>query len=617
MRNPDQFDAFYKDARSRLLLQTYALTGDLGASRSAVRDSFVVAWHHWRKITRQPDPETWARPHAWAHAQRRHTARIWHREKGLDPEVKATLDALGKLPVTQRKALLLNHLTNLPMGEMAREIGLPLDEAERTLQTAAAQFAVHRDVLTTGIQPLFEPLREHVEDTRWPRATIIRRAGAARRRTHTAVGAALAVAVLIVSGSLITDTAGVHPTLSRDGAGLTDATFDHPAASPDAPRAEVPQEALLTADEVGSFAHSRHWKVTSTDDNTAGDGIVLPCQQERYADPKGTAALFRRFEAPGRGKAPGSTAGQEAEVSATVDRAKAAYDSALGWYAGCTDERAQLLSTRRVGRVGDEAMLFVLRDWDAPVTTTVVGVARTGVLTTTTLTSVPGDATPDFGASARMLATAVGGLCHLPGGGACAEVGPKLEVVAPLPVGQVQAMLGEVDLPPVNGIDKPWVGTEPRKAVSNAASTGCDQTDFNSAGISNNVTRTFLVPGTKLADAFGLTETVGSLPERRAKAFVEQVRTRLAACHDKNLGTDVTRIAQATTKRQDLTVWRVTTELSDKSKVDFFMGIARDGTSVAQVGFVPDGRATMPPATFVNLVRRALERLPELPAPKS
>ena len=31
-------------------------------------------------------PRGWARPHAWAHAQRRHTARLWHREKGLDPE---------------------------------------------------------------------------------------------------------------------------------------------------------------------------------------------------------------------------------------------------------------------------------------------------------------------------------------------------------------------------------------------------------------------------------------------------------------------------------------------------------------------------------------------------
>ena len=147
MRNPDEFDAFYKDARDRLLLQTYALTGDLPASRSAVRDAFVAAWHHWRKVSRLDDPEAWARPHAWAHAQRRHTARLWHREKGLDPEVLATLDALGKLPVNQRKTLLLTQLSSVSMADMAREVGLPQAQAERELQRATAQFAVHRDVV--------------------------------------------------------------------------------------------------------------------------------------------------------------------------------------------------------------------------------------------------------------------------------------------------------------------------------------------------------------------------------------------------------------------------------------------------------------------------------------
>ena len=41
---------------------------------------------------------------------------------------------------------------------MAREISLPRAEAERVLQTATAQFAVHRDVSTTHIRPLFDPL---------------------------------------------------------------------------------------------------------------------------------------------------------------------------------------------------------------------------------------------------------------------------------------------------------------------------------------------------------------------------------------------------------------------------------------------------------------------------
>ena len=54
----------------------------------------------------------------------------------------------------------------------------------------------------------------------------------------------------------------------------------------------------------------------------------------------------------------------------------ATIDSMLGWYAGCTDPRMQLLSTRRVGQVGDRAMMLVLRSWERPVRTIVVGVAR-------------------------------------------------------------------------------------------------------------------------------------------------------------------------------------------------------------------------------------------------
>ena len=211
----DEFDDFYKSARTSLLQQTFALTGDLPASRSAVRDAFVAAWHHWRKVSRLEDPEAWVRPLAWRHAQRRHSARIFHRDRKLDPEIRATLDALAKLPLAQRKVLLLTQLTDASMADMAREVGLPLHEAEQRLQTATSQFAMNRGVSTTGIRPLFEPLREHVSDARWPRVTIVRRAGTARRRTHTAIGAVAAVGALVLGGAAVTDAQGVKPSLEN------------------------------------------------------------------------------------------------------------------------------------------------------------------------------------------------------------------------------------------------------------------------------------------------------------------------------------------------------------------------------------------------------------------
>lgn len=618
MTDPDEFDAFYKDARARLLWQTFALTGDLKASRSAVRDSFIVAWHHWRKVSRLPEPETYVRPYAWSHAQRRHTARIWHRDRRLAPEVKATLDALNKLPMPQRKALILTHLATVSMADLAREIGLPRNEAERQLQTATAQFAVHRDVRTTHIRRLFDQLREHVDESGWPRPTILRRAGAARRRTHTAVGAAAAVAALLITGTVVTDTTGVRPTLGRQAQATAP---DRDLAPDEPPRTEPPppefnEDVMLDAEQVAARVPGRGWLASAATDNTEGDGIVAPCQQTRFADPKGRATLVRTFETAGKaGAAPGPvapTALQVAELSTSTAAATRTFDTTVGWYAGCTEPRVQLLSTKRVDGVADDARLMVLRAWDQPGWTYVAGVARTGMITTTTLTRTPVGGAPTLPQAARLLARAVTGMCAQPDAGTCVTK-PRVLPAMPAPAGVVPGMLGEVDLPPVTGVVRPWVGTEPRKAMTNVASTSCDQADFAQPGITNNLTRSFLIPDAQLPDAFGLTQTVGTLRMPRATAFIARIRARMDSCSDRDLGTDVARLAHVDTGDRDLSAWRVTTELSDEESVTFLMGVAREGGAVTQVGFVPAGRVTMPPGAFVALLTRAAERLPAMP----
>jgi DNA-directed RNA polymerase specialized sigma24 family protein len=213
MRNPDDFDAFYKGTRERLLLQTFALTGDLPAARRAVRDAYVAAWHHRRKLGAQPEAEAWVLRHAWAGAQRRHTARIWHRDKSLDPENKATLDALAKLNQQQRRVLLLNYLTAAEMPEVAREVGLTQEATERNLQTATSKYALHRGSPSTQINAELAGLDSVTSDSPFPRASIIRRAGAVRRRAFTSLGIGVAVASLVGSGWFVTDQTGVSPKL--------------------------------------------------------------------------------------------------------------------------------------------------------------------------------------------------------------------------------------------------------------------------------------------------------------------------------------------------------------------------------------------------------------------
>jgi hypothetical protein len=170
-------------------------------------------------------------------------------------------------------------------------------------------------------------------------------------------------------------------------------------------------------------------------------------------------------------------------------------------------------------------------------------------------------------------------------------------------------MLAEVDLPPVTGVERPWVGTEPRKALQNAAATNCDNTSFRARKMRESITRTFLIPGAKLPARFGLTETIGSLPEARAKAFVAGVRKKLAVCSEKKMGTDVTRVRHLADKHDDLSVWHVTTEISDEVSVSFLMGIVRHHNAVAEIGFVPAPKVTMAPGAFEALVERARVRL--------
>ena len=613
-RSPEGFEASYKDIRGRLLLQTYTLTGDLPASQRAVRDAMVVAWHHWRKVSRLEQPEDYIRPLAWTRAQRRSGARLWARQKDIDSESRATLDALGKLSTVQRKVLLLTHLTALPIDQMTREVGITRATAERELQTASAQFAVHREVPSTAIREVLEALAPGLESVRWPRPSIVMRAGSARRRAHTAVGVATAVAAVLVTGSLVTDPSGARPALASKS------ILDGPGSGPDQKGTAPPPapdpldpDALLGVQQL-SAAIPATWTEGTTSTNTAGDGLVFTCQGGRFADLRGIGALVRTFTGTAPKLGPLS-AGQSAEASVDADAAEHTYHTTLGWYAGCQSPRVQLLSTHRVAGVGDEATLMVLRNWAEPVTTQVVGVARTGGVTTTVVTTVTGmtdpSREPDLQPSAGLLATAVSSLCTLPDGGAC-SASPTLKDASPVPVGRHPSLLVEADLPPVPTIDEPWAGTEPTKAKANIAATRCDGTEFTGPDFTKALTRTFVVPAAKLPPEFGLSETVGALPRKQAHAFVSSIRDKLTKCPDNDLGTQVEKLAEEQTGARDLFVWRLTVDVSQDRSVRYLMAAIRDGNGVAQLTFVPSDDVSIGAASFLALAHRAQERLDQL-----
>lgn len=136
MADTESFDEFYRASRQRLFVALCALTGDAGEAQDAVHEAFARAWQRWDSIRGYGDPEAWVRTVArriavsrWRRARNRLTA---HRRHGPPPALPgpsassvALRVALARLPVEQRTAVVLHHLCDLPVSEVARETGVP------------------------------------------------------------------------------------------------------------------------------------------------------------------------------------------------------------------------------------------------------------------------------------------------------------------------------------------------------------------------------------------------------------------------------------------------------------------------------------------------------------
>lgn len=615
-----EFDAFYKAARERLLLQAYALTGDLGAARSAVRDAFVMTWHHWRKISRLEDPESSVRPHAWRHAARRASVRPWHKEKGLDADNRATLDALAALTANQRRALLLTQLAAVSMEEMAREVGLPQDIAERELQTAAAQFATQKGIPAAAIPMAFAALATATTGVAWPRVTIIRRAGAARRRMHTVVGAGVVVAAMLVSGAVVTDTTGVRPTLAREEPRA-------PAGGSVAPGPEVvlPDTSLLPQDAVRRTLVGP-WEQGRTHDNSVGNGVNLPCQPagagSRYADRRGTAAWVRVFRNGPVGEASRRFT-EVVEASRSPERARKTYHRLRGWIADCMTPGVRLVTTAASPGVADASAVLVLYAQRPAPTTYVVGVARTGLFSTAVaLETDVGPGTADRTGVATLLGEAVDRLCTLPDGGRCADDPGKLEEIPPFAAGQAPAMLEPVDMPFVGDPAQPWMGTPPREITNSRTEIdvlGCVHPsisgEYDGDRFRTALVRTFVKVDSDLPAEFGLSQAVASLPQKTAAALLEDYRSAINGCPDRDAsaGTDVRVLGSDDDGDQSFTAWHLSTRLPGERTLEYSVAFLRSGTAVSQLLFVSAPGARMTDDQFVALTRRALERLGHLP----
>ncbi|MEV4494985.1 sigma-70 family RNA polymerase sigma factor [Micromonospora arborensis] len=160
MFDADLIAELYAGCFRRLVVQLYAVTGDLNEAQEAVQEAFTRALAAPGRLTRLDNPEAWLRRVAVNVARSRH-----RRRRVLDgllrrigpppavadrsPEHLALLAALRGLPDGQRNALALHYLVDLPVEEVAATLGVSVGTVKsrmsRGRQTLAA-LLTDRDV---------------------------------------------------------------------------------------------------------------------------------------------------------------------------------------------------------------------------------------------------------------------------------------------------------------------------------------------------------------------------------------------------------------------------------------------------------------------------------------
>ncbi|MFE7839027.1 SigE family RNA polymerase sigma factor [Streptomyces sp. NPDC057474] len=148
----EEFDAFYATAFPRLTGQLYAFTGDHGEAQDVVQEAFVRAWDRRRVFLAEGAPEAWIRTVAMRLAVSRwRRARRWlelvrrdpppQHAPGPDPERAALVQALRRIPEAQRMAVVLHHLCDLSVEQVASETGAPVGTVKARLSRGRAALA--------------------------------------------------------------------------------------------------------------------------------------------------------------------------------------------------------------------------------------------------------------------------------------------------------------------------------------------------------------------------------------------------------------------------------------------------------------------------------------------
>jgi RNA polymerase sigma-70 factor, ECF subfamily len=161
MAGDRDFAAFYEANYERLVVQLFAVTGNLQDAQDVVQEAFARAMARWQRLHAYDLPAAWVRRVAFHLAL--HGLRRARRTLGLGgrpnppsepPQLAADqlelVDALGRLPLRYRQVLALHYLADLPVEQIAGDLALPVGTVKSRLARARHHLAAQ---LTEGREP--------------------------------------------------------------------------------------------------------------------------------------------------------------------------------------------------------------------------------------------------------------------------------------------------------------------------------------------------------------------------------------------------------------------------------------------------------------------------------
>lgn len=143
------YDASYR----RLVAQLLPLCGEQDAAEEAVQDAFVKAIGEGARFAALDNPEAWLRTVALNHLRNRwRRSKLWsalvpklHADSvsrpALSPDHVVIVEALRQLPQDLRDVVALHHIADLPVAEVAQNLGIPEGTVKTRLSRGRARLA--------------------------------------------------------------------------------------------------------------------------------------------------------------------------------------------------------------------------------------------------------------------------------------------------------------------------------------------------------------------------------------------------------------------------------------------------------------------------------------------